>query len=141
MSSSNRTYDIQLLQIMGLFEKATGARLKDALYFKDILTFIVEAGELPRALGRNNSNLERLEKMLQRKVKITEYNTDAIAFVRNLLFPYRTLKIEQDGTIIVIHGPDTKTKGLIIGSKAQNLRAYEGIVQRYFPEVTELKVV
>jgi NusA-like KH domain protein len=137
----NVTYDMQMLQLMKAFEQATRARVKDLLYFKEMPTFIVEEGELGKALGRNNFNLERFEAQLGKKIKIVEFNKDMTAFVRNLIFPYRTTQIYQDGSVIIIHGQDMKTNGLIIGARAQNLRAYEAIVQRYFPEVTEMKVV
>ena len=139
--TTTRTYDIALLQLMGLFERVTHAKVKDVMYFKEMPTFIVEEGELMRALGPRNMNVERLEKMLGKRVKIVEFRANVVDFVRNLLIPYRTVSINQEGSVILIEGQDTKTNGLIIGAHAQNLRAYEGIVQRYFPEITELKVI
>jgi NusA-like KH domain protein len=137
----SRTYDIALLQLMGLFERVTHAKVKDVLYFKEMPTFIVEEGQLMRALGPHNLNVAKLEKMLGKRVKIVEFRQNVTEFVRNLLIPYRTTLINQEGSVIYIEGQDTKTNGLIIGARAQNLRAYESIVQRYFPEITEMKVV
>jgi len=47
---------------------------------------------------------------------------------------------EDEMGIVTIAGPDSKTKGLLIGRNAQNLRNLEANVRRYF-EVKEIKVV
>ena len=78
--------------------------------------------------------------MLKRKIKIVEFNSDMIKFITNLLYPYKVESINVDGKIVTIHDEDTKTKGLIIGAKAQNLRQYESIVKKYF-DIEEIKVV
>jgi transcription antitermination factor NusA-like protein len=79
--------------------------------------------------------------MLNKKIKIIEFNSNMLQFIVNLLYPYRIQDIKQDGNLVTITGTDTKTKGLIIGARAQNLRAYEEIVKKYFPELEEIKVV
>jgi len=49
-------------------------------------------------------------------------------------------EINVEEKIITIVGPDTKTKGLLIGRSGQNLRNYEEIVKRYF-DINEIKVI
>lgn len=139
-SSSKTVYDMDMIKCINFFESATHARVKDAFYLKDTLTFVVFEGDIFKALGKNLSNLHKVENLLQKKVKIVEFNGDIKKFMINLLHPYRVAEIVQDGGIITINDPDTKTKGLIIGAKAQNLRAYEGIVKKYF-DIQEIKVV
>jgi len=134
-------YDADTIMIMSSFEKITRAKLKDCFMNRDRMVFVVENGYLGAALGRNKENVDRLEKALNRKIKIMEFNPDVLIFVKNLLYPLRALSIEGDSGIITIKGPDTKTKGLMIGAKAQNLRNYEEIVQKYFSEIKELKVI
>jgi transcription termination/antitermination protein NusA len=133
-------YDIEMLQLIGLFEKITHAQVKDVFYFKEILTFVIFEGDMPKALGRDNSNLQKVEALLKRRIKIVEYSSNMIKFITNLLYPYRVKSITQDGKTIIISDQDTKTKGLIIGAKAQNLRQYESIVKKYF-DIDEIKVV
>lgn len=133
-------YDVDMIKSMNFFENTTHARVKDAFYLKDILTFVVFEGDMFKALGKNLSNLHKVENLLGKKVKIVEYNSDIIKFITNLLYPYKVSEIKQDGKLIVISDQDTKTKGLIIGAKAQNLRAYESIVKKYF-DIEEIRVV
>lgn len=137
---NKQTYDVELIKTINLFENVTKARVKDALYMKELLTFIVFEGDMFKALGKNLENLKRMESMLKRKIKIVEFNSDIIKFITNLLYPYKVDSITIEGKIVTIKDEDTKTKGLIIGAKAQNLRQYESIVKKYF-DIEEIKVV
>ncbi len=137
---NKQTYDVELIKTINLFENVTKARVKDALYMKELLTFIVFEGDMFKALGKNLENLKRMESMLKRKIKIVEFNSDMIKFITNLLYPYKVDSITIEGKIVTIKDEDTKTKGLIIGAKAQNLRQYESIVKKYF-DIEEIKVV
>jgi NusA-like KH domain protein len=133
-------YDLDMIKSMNFFEQATHARVKDAFFIKEILTFVVFEGDLFKALGKNLSNLHHVEKSLQKRIKIVEFNSDITKFIANLIYPYKVQEIRQDGRLIVISDQDTKTKGLLIGAKAQNLRMYESIVKKYF-DIDEIKVV
>ena len=42
---------------------------------------------------------------------------------------------------VTVHGDDEKTRGLMIGSKARNLRFTETVCRKYFPDLQEIKVV
>ena len=133
-------YDMDMIKIINMFEQVTHARVKEAFYMKDVLTFIVFEGDKFKALGKNLSNLHRIEQMLSKKVKIVEFDSDIIKFITNLIYPYRVEIIVKNDKIVTITDPDTKTKGLLIGAKAQNLRLYEGVVKKYF-EIEEIKVI
>ena len=137
---NKQIYDVELIKTINLFENVTKARVKDALYMKELLTFIVFEGDMFRALGKNLENLKKMESMLKRKIKIVEFNNDMVKFITNLLYPYKVDSITVDGKIVTIKDEDTKTKGLIIGAKAQNLRQYERIVKKYF-DIEEIRVL
>lgn len=139
--SAGRKVDMETLRLIALFEKVTRARVKDCVLFKDRLTFIVEEGQLWQALGKDRVNLLKLEQLLNRKVKIVSFHPDKLQFIVNLIHPLRVVDIREDEEgVVTIKGGDTKTKGLMIGARAQNLRATEGIVRMYF-ECKEIKVV
>lgn len=139
-SPSKTVYDVEMIKLINLFEQVTRARVKDAFYIKELLTFVIYEGDMFKALGKNLENLHKMEAMLQKKIKLVEFNQDMIKFITNLLYPYKVREIKQDGKIITISDDDQKTKGLIIGAKAQNLRNYESIVKKYF-DIEEIKVV
>ncbi|MEM4637994.1 MAG: NusA-like transcription termination signal-binding factor [Candidatus Woesearchaeota archaeon] len=137
---AKQTYTAELLQTANIFEKTTKARIKDVFYIKDLLTFVVFEGDMFKALGKNLENLKKVEALLKRKIKIVEFNRDLITFVKNLIHPYKVESITFEDGIVYIKDSNSKTKGLIIGAKAQNLRQYENIVKRYF-EIKEVKVI
>ena len=134
-------YDNKSLKIMSLFEKITRTRLKDSFVDdNELLTFIIEEGQIRKAVGKQAVNVKKLEKLLNRKIKILEFNTNIINFIKNLIYPLKARDIKQDNEEIVLVGPDVKTKGLLIGKNAKNLRNTETIVKKYFP-IKEIKVI
>ena len=70
-----------------------------------------------------------------------EYSSEMLQFIINLFAPLKVQDINEEENIVTITGPDTKTKGLMIGAQAQNLRAYDTIAKQYFPQLEEIKVV
>ncbi len=131
-------YDTDLIKKIRMFEDTTGASVKDAMYYKDMLTFIVEPGEMGKALGKNKQHIRRLQEQLEDDVKVAEYREDVLDFITNFLKPLDIAGIERDGDVIHIYGGDERTTGIIIGSGGSNLRELEDVVQRYF-DIDEIK--
>lgn len=139
-----QVFDTDTLQTMKYFEQVTKCSLKDYYEHNDRLFFIIETGQLMRALGPDGANVKLLSSKLNKRIKVAEFNPDVKLFIRNLIHPLKVKQMELDTPdegIITLFDDDTKTKGLIIGAKAQNLRFYERIVQKYFPDIKEIKVV
>ncbi len=139
-----QVFDTNDLQTIAHFEKLTHVKVRDYYDHNDRLIFIIETGGLLRALGENGANVKKLSTQLNRRIKVAEFNPDVKLFIRNLIHPLKVEKMDADTPsegIITLSDNDVKTKGLIIGAKAQNLRFYERVVQKYFPEVKEIKVV
>ncbi len=134
--------DINSLQRMSLFERITKAQIKDC--FEDELTkqvvFVVQPAQIGKALGKKAANVKKLQQAFNRKIKIVEYNPNVEKFVGNLIFPLKAEEISSEGGVITVKGPDTKTKGLLIGRNAQTLRNIEKTVKRYF-KIEEIKVI
>jgi len=135
------TLDMEMIKFIALFEKITRAHVKDAFFNKERLVFVVLEGEMGKALGKKKANLYKIEKLLNRKIKIVEFNPNVLQFIVNLLYPLKVEDMKEEEGIITITGTDMQSKGLIIGARAQNLRNYESIVQKYFPDIKELKVI
>lgn len=109
---------------------------------QDKLCFIVQPGNLRKGLGPDKKNIAKLENLTKRKVKVIEYSDDLNRFVHNVFSPLKIVSMEvSDEGIITIAGPDQKTRGLMIGAQARNLRLFESVIQKYYPEVKEIKVV
>jgi transcription termination/antitermination protein NusA len=134
-------YDIKLIQIRALFENITKTTLKDCFELQEKMIFVLMPGQIKKALGKDKTNITRIESKIGMKIRIIEFSTNVLQFVTNAIFPHKINDIEFNEGIITIKGKDMKTNGLIIGSRAQNLRNTEKIVQKFFPEVKEIKVV
>ena len=127
------------MKYMQLFENLTRAKLKDCIASEQLI-FIVEENEIGKAIGKGGSNVRRLEGLLNKKIKIVEFNPDVKHFIRNFVMPLQVKEINEEENIITITGPDTKTKGLLIGRERKNLENLKGVVKRYF-EVEDIKVI
>lgn len=138
--SSKIVYDTGTMQVIAHFEQMTRARVRDCIVAENQVIFIVEPGDIGRAVGPRGANVRRLEAGLKKKVKIAEFAHELVTFIKNLVYPIDVREVkEQDDGVVVLVPPDLKARGLLIGRNAQTLRAYEAVVQRYFP-IKELKV-
>ena len=137
----NVVIDNDLLQTISIVEKITHARVDRCIPRDDKLIFIVGRGDARKIVGPQGATLKRLEGQLNKRLKIIEKVDDKMLFIRNAMLPLKIVDMKEEDGIVTVYGPDEKTKGLMIGAKAQNLRFTEKIVQMYFPEVREIKVV
>ena len=130
---------------MALFDRFARVSLKDC--FEDdngLLTFVVAGSDVGKAVGKGAVTVRKLQDLLKRRVRIIGHYDDIIRFLQAVIYPLRVASIEEetseDGPVYVLKSQDTKTKSLLIGRNAKNLRNTEVIVKRYFP-LKELKVV
>ena len=125
---------------INLFENLTGAKVKDCFQDEGKLVFLVEEGNIKRALGHNNSNINKISRILKKEIKIISFSTDVCKFVANLIYPNKADEIKLDGKIVFITVADTVIKGRIFGRGRENLKKIETTVKNYF-DVKEIKVV
>lgn len=131
-------YDVALMQTIALFEKTSGAQVKDCIA-GDPIIFVVNEGEIGKAIGKGGQNVRRLESQLKKRVKVVEFSPNLVKFVQNLVAPCELLNVIDEDGVVTMTAKDLKTRGLLIGRSASNLRSFEAVIQRYFP-IKELKV-
>jgi transcription termination/antitermination protein NusA len=130
-----------LMKQMALFENISRVRPKDA--FEDdsgMLYFIVDKGNIIKAVGKNGFNAKKISDALKRKIKIVEFDSVRETFIKRLLFPLKVSEINVENDVVKIKALDNETRGRIIGRNASNLRNYEKIVKRFFT-IEEIKVI
>lgn len=133
-------FDNELIKIISLFEAITKAKVKDCLVDERSALFIVGEHQISKAIGKKGANVRLLENKLKKKVKIVEFSPNVVTFIKNLIMPLIVEEIKEEDRIITLKSQDSKTKGLLIGRNAKNLRNYESIAKRYF-EIDEIKVM
>ena len=131
-------YSYDIMKYMSTFESLTGAKLKDCIADDNII-FIVQENDMGRAIGKNGSNIKRVESLLKKKIKLIEFSNDVARFVGNLINPLRVKEIREEDGVVNIYAEDTKTKGMLIGREKQRINSINDIVKRYF-QVKEVKV-
>jgi N utilization substance protein A len=132
-------YTKELLDLMGFFSALTGARLKDVFEVDEMLYFVVEPGQIGKAVGKNAVNVKKLQQKLNKKIKIIEFNHDLVKFVANVIFPFKVDSITFDEEVVLLKSQDRQTKGLLIGRNAKNLKIMTNVVKRYF-QINEVKI-
>jgi len=121
------------MKFMSIFESLTGSGLKDCI-LNDNITFIVNEGEMGKALGKGGNNVKRVEGVLKKKIKVVEFNPSVCKFVMNLLYPLHAKEVKEEDNVVSIYSDEYKTKCLIIGRDKHRLNFINSIVKRYFPE-------
>ncbi|OYT32828.1 NusA-like transcription termination signal-binding factor [Candidatus Woesearchaeota archaeon] len=133
-------YDSNTVFFMRLFDLITKAKLKDCIITENMAVYIVEEGETGKAVGKGGINVRTLEKKTKRKIKIAEFSPEILKFIKNLVAPVQLINAEKEDGIITLTAKDLKSRGLLIGRNGTNLRFFESIIKRYFPEIKEIKV-
>jgi len=129
-------YDSELIKLITLFESMTGAGVKDCIA-GDNLTFIVEENEMGKAIGKGGANIKSA---LKKRIKVVEFSSDVLHFVRNFVYPAEVAQIKNEGGTITINGKDSNTRAMLIGRNHQNLKQLNDIAKRYF-DVKEIKII
>jgi N utilization substance protein A len=132
-------YDMNLMKYISLFESLTNTKVKDCVANEKLL-FIVQEGHIGKAVGKQGINVKKIEGILKKDIRIVEFSENLIQFIQNMIYPLRASNIEEDQGTVTITGPDTKTKGLMIGREGKNLNYLKDIVKRHF-SVEDIKVV
>src|SRR3989338_4295860 len=128
-----------MMEIMTMFESMTGAKLKDCIADGKLI-FIIEEGQMGRAIGRNGSNIKRVENAFKKKIKLVEFSGNPLQFIRNMIHPIIASDITEENGTITIHGRDTSARAALIGRERQNINQVSDIARRYF-DIKEIKVV
>jgi N utilization substance protein A len=126
-----KKFDLETIQQINLFEKLTGAKLKDIILREETVSYIVQEGEIKKAIGKEGNNVRKLGRITRKRIKIIEFKPNPILFIKNLINPIKPKSIELSGSNIEIEA-DRKTKGLLIGKNQQNLKVFREILKDYF---------
>jgi len=132
-------YTKELLDTMGIFSAVTGARLKDCFEVDEITYFVVEPGQIGKAVGKAAVNVKKLQHKFNKKIKIIEFNPDLLKFMANVIFPFKVDSIDEADGVVSLKSQDRQTKALLIGRNAKNLKIMTDVVKRYFT-ISQIKV-
>ena len=117
---------------MSLFENLADVKVKDVYLKEDLIVFVIEKGGMWKAIGKNGSQIKKIQDVLKKKIKVVEFDENVEKFVENLLKPIEVEKVEFLEGIVEIRAKDMRTKGLLIGRESKNLKEMQDVLNRYF---------
>lgn len=119
---------------MTLFEDITGAKVKDCIDIPEKVIFLVEKGDIEKAIGKGGQTVTKVREKLGRNVHVIEYSEDPEKLLANIFYSYGVKDIEIKEKNDVKHGtvevkPENKARA--IGTKGKNLSIARMIMMRH----------
>ena len=128
------TLDTEALGYLRLFEERTGAHVKDCLAAEDKLVFLVEPGDVHKAVGPGGVLVDRLKGLLKKEIQVVEYADDPETLVKNIFYWYSPKRVDfaakgkgRHVTVTV----DPAWKARAIGKAGKNLKVARAILLRH----------
>tara|TARA_Y100000310_G_C20690685_1_gene821991 strand:+ start:2537 stop:2941 length:405 start_codon:yes stop_codon:yes gene_type:complete len=123
--------DQRVIGFINVFERTTRASVKDCFEEGDVLVFVVQPGQIRKAVGKGGENIKRVSYLTKKKIKVIEFSDSPAKFVSNLLYPMKA-EIELRDNVLVIKSKDNKEKGRIFGREKSNLKRIQKMADKYF---------
>ena len=126
------TFDRDAFELMNIFEHKTHAKAVDVVIDGDNVVFIVQEGDIGKAIGKGGSTLLRLREAFKpRNVEVIEDALDVNSMVEKTLRGATIRKITNEngqGLISV----DPTTRGIAIGKSGSNIKKLKAAMKRKF---------
>jgi len=125
------------LAFLNTLERATGAKANDVLATDDCVTFIVQQGDLGKAIGKQGANLEHLRRAFGKNVELVEDSETLRGFLANVFRGVEFLSVEEKkdkagGRNVVFLKVSAKHKGKAIGRGGEKINRARALVKREF---------
>ena len=136
-----KTIDMQGMRYLNLFEKITQIKKKFFFYYNNMIIFCVPRNLISRSLGKDNSNLKKLNNILKKKIRIVSIPLgiqDAERFIQAIINPvtFKEVEIKEDEIIITA---GSQNKAALLGRNKRRLLEMQKIIGDFFNK--ELKIV
>jgi transcription termination/antitermination protein NusA len=132
--------DQKSISLINFFEIKTRASVKSFFEFNNVLVFIVKEGHGSKAVGKNGANVKKLSLLLKKKIKVIEFSSQPVKFIKGFIYPVVAVDITLDGKIVSIKAGSTREKGMLIGRESKNLNKLKEVVKRYY-DIEDVKIV
>lgn len=126
--------DMQFIRYANIFYRITGIRCNHCFSYNNTILFAVPRHFVMKAIGKDNINLERLSRIIGKKIKIVAIpngEDDIENFVSIIVKPARFRAIKVNGEEIIISA-DLQNKASLIGKNKSRLIEMENILKQYF---------
>jgi len=131
--------DPEIFACANLFERIAKVRVKDSFEENETVYLILYPGSLMKALGKGGENIKKLKDRINKRVRLLEFSSDTKRFVKNFIYPNKVEEIEVSEDTVTIKESSKKTKSLLIGRDARNLKLLNKVVDRYFNKEVKIE--
>ena len=133
-------FDMDTIRLLNLFENITNVPVKDCYVTGENVYFIVEEGKIGLAIGKGGISIKNVEKTIGKKVKVFEYSSNPVEFVKNLIPQSKEVSLINNGETVEIQiKVDRSDKGYVIGREGEKIKIYKEILKRVH-NISDLKV-
>lgn len=129
------TYTKELLEFMSLFARATGADIKDCFEIEEVLYFVVQPGNIGKAVGKRGDTVRNLQDKLKKRIRVIEYTPSLVEFVKKVVYPIKVDDVQEENGVVVLKSNERSIRALLIGRNAKNLNRVKDVAKRYFPVI------
>lgn len=110
--------DMQSMRQINLFNKITRIQTKNFFVYNNTLVFGVPRSKMSQAIGKEASNIKKLNSITQKKIKIiampnAEDSNEISKFIINLIDPVEVNKIDVNNKKVEINASRTSRAALI----------------------------
>ncbi|MFH0836419.1 MAG: NusA-like transcription termination signal-binding factor [Candidatus Micrarchaeota archaeon] len=132
------------IQLLASFEQTTGATAFDVLIESEKIVFLVKKEQLGRAIGRQGANIERLKRVMGKRVEVIPFSDEVQEFLKSFFKPVEITSAETrenaEGKKVIYLKVDQANKGLAIGRGGEKINRARVILKRHF-DYADLKIL
>jgi len=131
-----RTLDMQFIRYMNLFGKVARVNAQHCFTYNNMLVFAVSKPAVTKAIGRDNENLQRLSRILHKRIRIvaqpiTKTSEDIKTFITTVTSPIEFNSIEvKNNEVTISAGREGKAR--LIGRQRIRQKELSEILEQYF---------
>lgn len=121
-----REFNTDTLRIITAFENITQSEVRDCIV-NDVIYFLVNAGRMGKAIGKNGMTIKTAEKLIGKKIKVFEYSENETELIKNLMLLAQKIEIRKNKVTVTINAKD---RGMIIGKNGSNIKVIKEFLIR-----------
>jgi N utilization substance protein A len=122
------------IRYIALFEKLTGAAVKDCIIDDGRIIYVIKAGDMGAAIGRKGDHINRIKKTVDKQIDLVEYSDEPDAFIKNAFSPVTVKSVNitsRNNKRLAYVEVSNKDKGLAIGRNGKNIEKVKLVAKRH----------
>lgn len=128
------TFTEETLGYVTFFQGVTETRVLDCMADERRLVFVVQKGDLGKAIGKGGEHIAHLRRKMNKEIHVVEFSEDPAEFVANVFKSHEVKKVELEDRNGVKHATvtvETTEKGRAIGREGRNLKMARDLIARH----------